>query len=1086
MATMRQLLIRVASAFVGLVLLMSGSARVSTGQPATPGRRMSLHNRLLLNRAVVSGLRSIEVLLLVDRADGNVGTSGAPAATAALVSRLGGHVYRTEPAIGYLRVDVPTERLLELVGSTTIDAYQISSLSKGAWYRDTPPAANAQMFRAYEVTPIAAAEPAATHVDLPALLPAEAREPGFTADDAGVGEWLKKHPTFDGRGVTIALLESATPSFADPTLRTAKTLDGRNVPKLAGILNVLEAGDLDETRVRLDTLVDAPNSWTRLGNRTYILPRPGRYRIGVLELPAGDSVVHRFAVIEEQSTREVRIDANGDGSFQDEAPLADVNERFDPRVLKLAHPRKADVSFVMSRGREPQIVHIYVGKGSHQSMTLSVAAGSRTDDGLASGVAPNARVLLVRIISSQPALARVLEGFIEAAQRADADVIGTSMGLDLLPDTAADFSGALFSRLVAVYRKPIINGAANTSLMLGSVYAWGATLSVGGILSPATYAALHGGRRLERLIVHPMSAAGPSLDGAVKPDFLAPMERLAADLPWNTDIDAAPRNAPTHRIPPGYQISCCTSATSPYAAGVAALLISGAKQSRIPYTQDGLSRAMKVSARLVPGFPAHEQGNGALDINAAWLELTHPVEPPRIIGSASVVHPLAQYAARGPAGAGILEFEGWSAGMIGTRAISLRRESGPAQPVTYRLDWSGDDGTFSTAPSVSLPLHENVALPVKISVKTAGAHSGLLTLRDSATSAVVFRTQATVVAAESFNPTTGLLRVSGTVSLMRQGSHYVHVPDGTRAVAFELQVTRGVIRPTIIAAHGLHSGYYMHVHPNNLDFMGNGTYRVVLPDPAPGTWTFRVDTGSTWLDIPGNPVPGDDGDAEYTLTMRRLESSIRTTTMAGGKVVADVTNTGSTIAEPVLEISPAYLTSHHGSFLPTGLPNAIDIEVPHDAATLSLQLRSEREGTNAELYLYDCTTGECFSYNIGFPAARTQTVVVRKPNAGRWVAAVNTAPFPTAAGAFVLDELVTTGTPVRRTSAEARGPGARWQEAIDNATAPPAVAGQTPVLLLELLDAAAERGEAEHPWTRTPRFKLRDRPVALGTAIYRR
>ena len=176
----------------------------------------------------------------------------------------------------------------------------------------------------------------------------------------------------------------------------------------------------------------------------------------------------------------------------------------------------------------------------------------------------------------------------------------------------------------------------------------------------------------------------------------------------------------------------------------------------------------------------------------------------------------------------------------------------------------------------------------------------------------------------------------------------------------------------------------------------------------------------------------------------------------------------------MLDISPGYLR-RTGSFLSTGLPNAIDSTCPRRLDALAA-LRSEREGTNAELYLYDCTTGECFSYNIGFPAARTQTVVVRKPNAGRWVAAVNAAPFPAAAGAFVLDEVVTTGTAVRRTSAVARGPGARWQEASDN-TAPPPVAGKTSVLLLELLDAAAERGEAEHPWARSPRF-TRDRPVA--------
>jgi hypothetical protein len=189
----------------------------------------------------------------------------------------------------------------------------------------------------------------------------------------------------------------------------------------------------------------------------------------------------------------------------------------------------------------------------------------------------------------------------------------------------------------------------------------------------------------------------------------------------------------------------------------------------------------------------------------------------------------------------------------------------------------------------------------------------------------------------------------------------------------------------------------------------------------------------------------------------------------------------------VLQTSSGYLTSHRGTFLATGLPKMIYIQVPKDTATLSLQLRSEQTGPHSELYLYDCTSGECFSYNIAFPAAKTHTLVVRKPGAGRWVAAVNAAPFSAARGAFVLDEIVAVGTPVRRTSSAGRAPGARWRETIDEVPATAAVPGRTPILLLEILDAAAERGELEHPWSTRPNFvKLRDRPVALGTAIIRR
>ena len=69
----------------------------------------------------------------------------------------------------------------------------------------------------------------------------------------------------------------------------------------------------------------------------------------------------------------ITVSYNGDASFQDEQPLVDVNERFDPRLLKVTFPRKVDVSFVMSHGRDAHVVHIYLGSGEHQSMTASVA-----------------------------------------------------------------------------------------------------------------------------------------------------------------------------------------------------------------------------------------------------------------------------------------------------------------------------------------------------------------------------------------------------------------------------------------------------------------------------------------------------------------------------------------------------------------------------------------------------------------------------------------------------------------------------------------------------------------------------------------
>ena len=158
------------------------------------------------------------------------------------------------------------------------------------------------------------------------------------------------------------------------------------------------------------------------------------------------------------------------------------------------------------------------------------------------------------------------------------------------------------------------------------------------------------------------------------------------------------------------------------------------------------------------------------------------------------------------------------------------------------------------------------------------------------------------------------------------------------------------------------------------------------------------------------------------------------------------------------------------------------------AATLALQLRSAAPDTNAlELYLYDCTTGQCFSYDFTLPAATNHTLVVRRPKPGRWLAAVNPAPFPAKPGRFVLEEIIT-GNVQRHTATQpgARPPGARWTDTLEIPLGRSIGPGSARVLLCELIDVAAERDAAARPWeNRTGLTNLADRPVAIGTAVVR-
>jgi hypothetical protein len=1040
---------------------------------------MSFHNRLLLNRAVVSGLERLEVMLLV--------RDQGLAPTTALVERLGGRVRRTVAAVGYLRVQVPIDRLLALVASIDIEAYQISSLSKASWFRDGTAEKMAEMWRRFETTAAVAGTAApASNSGLPPLSVERSRESGYTADnDVGLGDWMKEHPTFDGRGVTVAVLENALPEFTHPTLRSAKTLDGRDLPKLTGILNTIADDDPDETRVALDREVRAVTAWCQIDGRTYIVPHPGHYRFGLFTLPAGGNLIARFGVLEDETTHDIRVDTNGDGDFRDETPIVDINEKMDVRALKLTQPRPVDLSFVIARGRAPHTVNIYASTGGHQAMTVSVVAGSKTDDGLAFGVAPGARVLLVRNHTRGFSLHNMLEGYLEAAARPDVDVLTDAESIVAGPNTAADFIGLLFRRTTAIYGKPIFRNAGNYQLWMASVSASGDAFSVGGSHGPATFAALEGGASIDGLMVHHTGAAGPSIDGMLKPDFIAPVERIAARLWRADDVVRLPKNTPQFELPRGYEISCCTSASAPYAAGVAAVLLSAARQRQLPYWPDRFIRALKIGARFLPNAPSYEQGNGVLDVNAAWRELHNPVEIPTIHTTARIVHPLAAYAARGEEGEGIFEEEGWSVGTTGHRDIQFRRESGRATPITYRVDWTGNDGTFAAPATVTLPLSSIVALPITIAIHSAGAHSAILNLHDPATDAIIFRTQATIVAPEVVDPRTHAVRIAGSVPLMQQDSRFVTVPDHLAAMSIDLEVIHGSVMASILPGNGLLPLYspLSRVYAEIGRTFTAGRYHIVLPYPVAGTWGLDLSNASARRERDQTLVRTET--AEYVVTITMFGAALQVRSSDQDAFSVDAENMGGALREPVLETSPATLVTRTGRALANGMPSLFDLDVPAGAATLALKVHGQdANGTPLELYLYDCTSGECFNHDFTLPAAHEQMMVVRKPKPGRWLAAVNPGPFPATSGGFLIDTIIATG-PAHRTAAraQARTPGEKWTE--NTQPASPA-GGVTDGVLCELVDLAVQRDTVEHKWdTRENYPDMSDIPAAVGMAFYR-
>jgi hypothetical protein len=166
------------------------------------------------------------------------------------------------------------------------------------------------------------------------------------------------------------------------------------------------------------------------------------------------------------------------------------------------------------------------------------------------------------------------------------------------------------------------------------------------------------------------------------------------------------------------------------------------------------------------------------------------------------------------------------------------------------------------------------------------------------------------------------------------------------------------------------------------------------------------------------------------------------------------------------------------------LPVLLDIDVPEHTGTLVVRARSDgREPL--EIHLYDCSTLECFSYAFTIPARDAQAIAVRRPAAGRWMAAVNSAPAPTFAGTVIVDTILARH-PQPIPLPEGTSGVTSLPPLVDVGSPPPFSAGSQRVVMFELFDSQMERDERLYPWEdRAGVERLADRPVAIGTTIYR-
>jgi hypothetical protein len=907
---------------------------------------------------------------------------------------LQGTIQYRDDDVDYLRVELPTRQVVKLSYSPAIESLNLSGKID---YLDSADEDH------QGPTPAAITEVHSPGRDTPPI------NPYLPSAAIGAPQFIASHPTFDGRGVVVAVIDSNIDLLL-PEFQTAKALDGKKVPKFADTIvaarNALVL-PADTSSISGYIKVDMQTEITSNGNKLsyrhqdYVVPTEGRYRLGTLSErtpdPSGD--LNRdgnpdgsnpsFDVLWNESTNTVWVDTNQNLNFADEKSMTDYHVNNDIGIFGKDDPKTAPrdtVGFTIQTDKLHRTVFVIPGYGSHGTGVSGSAFGAGFFGGKMDGVAPGAQIISVPLGRGTLITASAIEGLITAMKDSRVDVVTIQFGNFVHQNDGRATFSLIADRLITKYQKLIFAAAGNGTDGLNAVLSPAdgtEVVAVGAYISKETSRVNHGLELRDADNMNGFTSHGPTKDGRVKPNLLAPTDSLTTRPGF---FPPAKRNE-IYSLPPGYQIYGGTSTATPFATAGAALLISAAKQSGVKYDPRRLRWAMMSSARFLPKYSAEFQGAGLLQIQAAWEALKHAPEPIHIISRAPIKTVLSRNLLEPDQGSGIFEREGWTAGQSGQRTLNFMRTTGNPGALKFQLRWTGNDGTFAGPTEIALPLKTSVNIPITIAPKTSGVHSVLLELV-SPNGAVIHQVTNTIVAAEQFNAANDFtITRTGEAEWFHSQSYFVNVPPGTPALRVDVRINEGNVRASLNRPNGRF--YYSlapdHVPVRYTTYQKAGTWSRVISHPDPGVWQIMIDNCRFCEKPFGAPL------ASFTVTAALL-----------GVALQPIDSSGDRSIDFNQPIEIRYRNSHGplvGEIPDLGLASvlATDVSLSGDqlrefeinvvpGATRVGASIAAREGTSADvdLYLFDCTTGECTLRDFATGTGSSEQVAIDSPAAGKW------------------------------------------------------------------------------------------------------
>jgi hypothetical protein len=794
------------------------------------GDALSGHDRQLLRDARAEGKLTVSLLI--------ASKPGANRTVAAAVAALGGVTRYREDSLDYLRAIVPVNSVDAVAKLPGVEAVSLD-----------------------EIIPLIVPKPEPVadpvNVDPPGPL-TPTQNAYMPTRDVGSPQFVAAHPTWDGRGVVVGIVDTGV-TLDHPSLATTST-GARKIIDWVTFTDPL--ADPDPTWVDMKDQVTAVGGTFTYMGVVYTAPANGTYRIGLFDErdprlggelgndvnrdgnPAGSSGI--FAVLWNTTTNKVWVDTNQNRSFADEAAMTDYRVNFDIGYFgtdKPSTPIAERMPFVVQTNGPDKFVNIGIVSGLHGSHVAGIVAAGPLFGSSATGAAPGAQIVSVRacLFVAGCTTHGMVEGMIYATKQRNVDLINMSIGgLPALND-GNNARAILYNRLIAQTKAQMFFSAGNDGPGINTVGDPGVATDVvalGAYVHKDTWLNNYGAVADKTDGLFPFSSRGPREDGGFKPQIVAPGAAVSTIPMWQPGQPVAG----TYNLPPGYAMVQGTSMASPQAAGAAALLVSAAKQVGAQYKPDQLRQAIRSSARYLSAYGAHEQGSGLMDVGAAWTLLSTNIKTTEISSSASVRTVISQFLATPNVGVGIYDREGTLVGSDTSRTVTLTRMSGAGgKPVTYNLSWVGNDGTFSLKKdSVALPLNVPVTVNVQVNPTAPGVHSAILNVDDPTTTGIDYQVLNTVVAVDHFAAPNYSITYGGSADRPDKATFFFRVPEGTPAFKLDETTLNGG-RVRLLRFHP----YGVPLDNASAGYQTGGAQTRTTAQPLGGVWEATVDTSRT-------------------------------------------------------------------------------------------------------------------------------------------------------------------------------------------------------------------------------------------------